>query len=86
LMRWATLKQTAAVSALFIFVNSLSGLIGQLQSSSIQLTQNLQFAVGATILGGLLGSYYGSQRFNTQTLRYLLALGLVIASAKLVLV
>lgn len=84
LMRWATLKQTAAISALFIFVNSLSGLYGQLQKGGIQLTDNLQYAVVATIIGGLLGSYFGSQKFNIPTLRYLLAIGLVMASMKLV--
>ncbi|MDF5691544.1 sulfite exporter TauE/SafE family protein [Aquirufa aurantiipilula] len=84
LMRWATLKQTAAVSALFIFVNSLSGLFGQIQKGGIQVTEYFQWAVAATVLGGLLGSYYGSQKFNVPTLRYLLALGLVIASAKLI--
>lgn len=84
LMRWATLKQTAAVSALFIFVNSLSGLYGQMQKGGIQVTDNFQWSVAATIVGGLLGSYYGSQKFNVPTLRYLLALGLVIASAKLI--
>jgi len=30
LMRWTDMKQTAAISALFIFVNSVSGLAGQL--------------------------------------------------------
>ena len=30
LLKWADMKQTAAISALFIFVNSLSGLAGQL--------------------------------------------------------
>lgn len=84
LMRWATLKQTAAVSALFIFVNSLSGLYGQLQKGGIQVTDNFQWSVAATIIGGLLGSYYGSQKFNVPTLRYLLAIGLFIASAKLI--
>lgn len=84
LMRWATLKQTAAVSALFIFVNSLSGLYGQMQKGGIQLTENLQYAVVATIIGGLIGAYYGSQKFNVPTLRYLLALGLTIASMKLI--
>lgn len=84
LMRWGTLKQTAAVSALFIFVNSVSGLIGQLQKGGIHLTENLQYAVLATILGGLVGSYYGSQKFNVPTLRYLLAVGLSIASLKLI--
>ena len=85
LMRWATLKETAAVSALFIFVNSLSGLLGQLNKGGIHLTDNMQYAVFATIFGGLLGSYFGSQKFNVPTLKYLLALGLTIASFKLML-
>lgn len=85
LMRWATLKETAAVSALFIFVNSLSGLFGQMNKGGIHLPNNLQYAVVATILGGLLGSYFGSQKFNIPTLRFLLAIGLTIASLKLML-
>jgi uncharacterized protein len=84
LMRWSNLKETAAVSALFIFVNSLSGLYGQMQKGGIHLTDNLQYAVLATIIGGLFGSYYGSQKFNVPTLRYLLTLGLTIASLKLI--
>lgn len=84
LMRWSNLKETAAVSALFIFVNSLSGLYGQFQKGGIHLTENLQYAVLATVIGGLLGSYFGSQKFNVPTLRYLLTIGLLIASIKLV--
>ena len=84
LMRWSKLKETAAVSALFIFVNSLSGLYGQMQKGGIHLTENLQWAVLATIIGGLFGSYFGSQRFNVPTLRYLLATGLGIACLKLI--
>ncbi|OYX84537.1 MAG: hypothetical protein B7Y83_07800 [Flavobacteriales bacterium 32-34-25] len=83
LMRWSKLKETAAVSALFIFVNSLSGLYGQIQKGGFNLTADLQIAVIATIIGGLLGSYFGSQKFNTKTLKYLLALGLTIAGLKL---
>lgn len=84
LMRWATLKETAAISALFIFVNSVAGLVGQLQKGGIDLPDNLQFAVVATIFGGVLGSYFGSQKFNIPTLRYLLAIGLTVASLKLI--
>jgi uncharacterized protein len=84
LMRWASLKETAAVSALFIFVNSLAGLYGQLQKGGIHLTDNLQYGLLATVVGGLFGSYYGSQKFNIATLRYFLALGLTIASLKLI--
>ena len=49
-----------------------------------EIPENLQWAILATIFGGVLGSYFGSQKFNLPTLRYLLALGLVIASAKLI--
>ncbi len=84
LMRWANLKETAAVSALFIFVNSLSGLYGQLQKGGIDLPENMQWAVLATIIGGMIGSYFGSQKFNVPTLKKLLAVGLVIACLKLI--
>jgi uncharacterized membrane protein YfcA len=84
LMRWANLKETAAVSALFIFVNSLSGLYGQLHKGGISLPENMQWAVLATIIGGLAGSYFGSQKFQIPTLKKLLAVGLVIACLKLI--
>jgi uncharacterized membrane protein YfcA len=86
LMRWSKLKETAAVSALFIFVNSISGLYGQIQKGGFNLTEDLKFAVIATVVGGLLGSYFGSQKFNTPTLKYLLAIGLTIAGLKLLFV
>lgn len=83
LMRWSKLKETAAISALFIFVNSLSGLYGHIQKGTFYLTQDLQLAVLFTIIGGLLGSYFGSQKFNNTTLKYLLAIGLTMAGLKL---
>jgi uncharacterized membrane protein YfcA len=84
LMRWATLKETAAVSALFIFVNSLSGLFGLLQKGGVLLPEEMQWAILATVVGGLIGSYFGSQRFNNTILRKLLAVSLIIASLKLI--
>ncbi len=85
LFRWATIKQTAAVSALFIFVNSVSGLIGLLSKGTLQLTPDLVYGVAATVIGGLFGSYFGSKRFDVPTLRYLLAISLTIAALKLIL-
>ena len=64
LMKWSKLKETAAVSALFIFVNSLSGLYGQISKGGFQIPENLQWAILSTILGGLVGSYFGSQKFK----------------------
>lgn len=85
IMRWASIKETAAISALFIFVNSLSGLFGQISQGNLHLTNNISFAVSFSIFGGLLGAYYGSHKFNIPTLRYLLTVGLLIATFKLLL-
>jgi uncharacterized membrane protein YfcA len=84
LFHWGTMKEAAAVSALFIWVNSASGLFGQL-SSGVNLTTNAFVLVGLALVGGILGSYYGSQRWNNRRLEYFLALVLTSAGIKLIL-
>jgi uncharacterized membrane protein YfcA len=78
------MKQAAAVSALFIWVNSASGLLGQL-SSGVTLNINAFFMIGLALVGGLFGSYYGSQHWNPRRLEYFLALVLTSAGIKLIL-
>lgn len=82
LLHWGNMKEAAAVSALFIWVNSASGLAGQLiQGAELS---SLSFVMVITVVvGGFLGSYFGSKKFNPHLLRYLLAAVLVIASFKL---
>ena len=82
LLGWANIKETAAVSALFIFINSLSGLAGTWQSG-IMLPSEIYFWVIAGIIGGLAGSYAGSFRFSFSWARYILSVVLLIASLKL---
>ena len=84
LFHWGTMKEAAAVSALFIWVNSASGLFGQL-SSGVDLTTNAFVLVGLALVGGIFGSYYGSQRWNNRRLEYFLALVLTSAGIKLIL-
>lgn len=84
LFRWARLKEVAATSALFIFVNSLSGLFGLL-SKGYSPDPSLYGWIGAAFGGGLLGGYLGSHRFAVPTLRYLLAVGVGVACVKLML-
>ena len=83
LFRWARLKEVAATSALFIFVNSLSGLFGLL-SKGYSPDPSLYAWIGAAFAGGALGGYFGSHRFNVPTLRYLLAFGVSVACLKLI--
>ena len=82
--RWGKMKEAAGVSALFIWVNSLSGLSGQI-ISGVNLNTNTFFLVGLAFLGGIVGSYYGSHRWKTRRLEYFLALVLTLAGIKLIL-
>ncbi len=82
LLHWANMKQTAAISALFIFVNSLSGLAGQL-TKGIHFTTDMYLYVIIAFVGGLAGAYYGSMKVKQGALKYLLATVLLIAAVKL---
>lgn len=84
LFRWGRLKEVAATSALFIFVNSLSGLFGLL-TKGYSPDPAVWTWIAVAFAGGLLGGHFGSQRFSVPVLRYVLALGLLVAGVKLVI-
>ena len=84
LLAWTNQKQTAAISALFIFVNSLSGLAGQL-TKGINFQSEMFILVGVAFAGGSVGAWLGARKFNQNILKYLLATVLLMASVKLLL-
>lgn len=82
LFRWANLKEAAAVSALFIFVNSVSGLAGL--KTWIPLDQSsLIYWLVASLIGGFLGARWGASFASNTKVKWVLALVLIIASCKL---
>lgn len=83
IMRWATTKQAAAVSALFILLNSIAGLVGTMASTRVLPYQALPLAIAA-VLAGFAGSQLGSTRLPHTVIRRLLAAVLLIAGSKLV--
>jgi len=82
LLKWADQKQTAAISAAFIFVNSLAGL-GGMFTQGISFTSNMWYYIAVAFTGGLAGAYFGSKKLNQDALKYVLATVLLMASYKL---
>lgn len=82
LLGWANIKQAAAVSAIFIFLNSGAGLLGIVHSGFVGNAQ-IPVWILAALCGGLIGSFAGSYKFSTIRLTYILAFVLILASFKL---
>src|SRR5438067_8268738 len=81
--RWARIRQAAAVSALFILVNSIGGLIGYFTAVRSVPILGVYLAIPA-IIGGTIGSYLGSRRLPPRSIAIFLAVVLTIAGAKLI--
>jgi len=82
-LKWTDQKQTAAISALFIFVNSLAGLAGQ-YTKGIQFSSAMIGYVVVAFAGGLLGAYLGAIKFKQTILKNILAIVLLLAAVKLI--
>ncbi len=85
LFRWAKMKEAAAISALLILVNSISGLAGIISSGNYKPVENITLWITIAIIGGFAGSYFGSKKMSNKGVRYLLAIVLFLASIKLLL-
>jgi uncharacterized membrane protein YfcA len=83
LLKWTDQKQTAAISALFIFVNSFAGLAGQF-TKGIQFTPQMYTYVAIAFVGGLAGAYLGALKMNQVVLKNILALVILLAAIKLI--
>lgn len=81
---WAGTKQTSAVAAPFILVNSIAGLAGTFIAKSISLPMHTWFLVAGVLVGGWFGAEYGSRRFTNPLIRRMLALVLAVAGAKMI--
>jgi len=83
LMHWATTKETSGVSAAFILVNSVAGLLGQLPAISY-VPHNLIYWAPAALLGGWIGTELGTRVLLVSNIRKWLSVVLVLAGLKLI--
>ncbi|HEX9395610.1 MAG TPA: sulfite exporter TauE/SafE family protein [Burkholderiales bacterium] len=85
MLGWAGTKQTSAVAAPFILVNSLAGLAAVFVAGTVSFPGYVWFLAAAVLVGGWLGAEYGSRRFGNPMVRRVLAVVLALAGAKMVL-
>lgn len=85
LLHWANMKEAAAASALFIFLNSISGLIG-LFHTGFNFDPHIISWIVVGVAGGIAGSYSGSFKIHSNQLKYILAAVLLVASIKLFMI
>jgi uncharacterized membrane protein YfcA len=82
LAKYARIKEASAASALFIFLNSTSGLAG-LMTSHFNFQPNIIYWALGVMVAGLIGSSVGSRSFSELNLKRVLSLVLIAASIKL---
>lgn len=80
LSRWDTSRKIAATASVFILVNSLSGIAGQVANfpAGLNTTRILLLCV-AVLVGGQLGSRISLKKFNLQVIRRLTAVLVFVA-------
>jgi uncharacterized membrane protein YfcA len=82
LLGWANQKETAALSSIFIFLNSAAGMLGQM-NNGFELSQSTYVIIVFVMLGGWLGAYLGSKKLHANQLKFILASVLIVAATKL---
>ena len=80
---WARTRAASAVSALFILVNSMAGLLGHATSGQAVPSFAWVLAVAA-VAGGALGSRWGSRHLPVRAISWMLAVVLILAGGKLI--
>lgn len=85
LTRLASVREASAAASFFIFVNSLSGLIGKVQNGSLILPEGWWLLVLPAFFGGWIGSSLGSKRVSPVKLERVLASLILFISISLVL-
>jgi uncharacterized membrane protein YfcA len=71
-------KEAAACAAIFIWLNSCSGLLSRLQHNSIDLTDYIPLII-AVLAGGSLGSFMGSFKFSPKIMEKMLGAVIIVA-------
>ncbi len=83
LMGWASVRAVSGTASVFIFVNSVSGLLGNFSSVS-KIPSALPLYAAAVLFGAIIGTRIGIRQFSNTAIKRALGGVLIIAGAKLI--
>lgn len=79
--RYAAVRRVSGIAALFIFINSIAGLLGQF-SSETELDPILPWWLLAVVAGAFVGTHFGVSRFGARAILVVLIVVLLAAGMK----
>lgn len=86
-LRWGTAHEIAAAASLYIFLNSLSGMLGQVtklaSSSALEEVHQYWPLLVAVLIGGQIGSWIGLSKLSPAPVRILTGLLIVYVAVRL---
>jgi uncharacterized membrane protein YfcA len=85
LLRWAKVREVSGIAAMFILVNSVSGLLGHL-SSLQHVPSYAPTLAGMALVGGTLGALCGSRHLPVATILKAMSFMMVLAGGKMFLI
>lgn len=85
LLRWAKVREVSGIAAMFILVNSVSGLLGHV-SSLQHVPTYAPILAGMALVGGTIGALCGSRHLPVATILKAMSLMMVMAGGKMFLI
>lgn len=85
LLRWAKVREVSGIAALFILVNSISGLLGHLNSLQ-HVPEYAPVLAGIALVGGTVGALCGSRHLPVAAILKAMSLMMVLAGGKMFLI
>jgi len=85
LLRWARVREVSGIAALFILVNSISGLSGHV-SSLQHVPDYAPLLAGMALIGGTIGALCGSRHLPVATILKAMSVMMVLAGGKMFLI
>lgn len=85
LLGWARVREVSGIAALFILVNSISGLLGHMNSLQ-HVPDYAPLFAGAALVGGSLGALCGSRHLPVSAILKAMSFMLVLAGGKMFLI